>query len=83
MIMPEVRTTMEPWRPLVVDERTAYDLRQQGLLVEDDVNKAPEQDPSADTQVDAAEHEKETQDRRREELGESKSPAKTSSKAKD
>jgi len=44
MIMPEVRTTMEPWKTLVVDDREAYALRQNGLLVEDDKNQAPAQD---------------------------------------
>lgn len=71
--MPTVRTTLDPEHDLVVDERTAYDLRQQGLLVDDDA--APEQDPSAPTteQPDADKAREDRNAARRDELGEDKS----------
>lgn len=70
--MPDVRTTLEPDKVLVVDEREAYGLRQQGLLLEESVDKAPDQDPSApgDTHVDADTARDETNQARREALGE-------------
>lgn len=72
--MPDVRTTLEPDRVLTVDDRTAYDLRQQNLLIEGDVDKAPAQDPAApqDAHKDADQANDERNQARREDLGEDK-----------
>lgn len=79
--MPTVRTTFQPDQDLVVSDREAYDLRTQGLLVDDDA--APEQDPSATTApVDAEQHDKDQAQAKREELGEDKAKAPTRGKTK-
>lgn len=81
--MPDVKTTFDPDRVLVVDEREAYDLRQQGLLVDEDA--APAEDPSAPTgqHPDAAKAQDEANAQRREDLGEDKAKGRSGAKAKD
>lgn len=81
--MPDVRTTFDPDRLLVVDEREAYDLRQQGLLVDQDVDKAPAEDPSTGPHPDAAKAQDEANAQRREDLGEDKAKGRSGAKAKD
>lgn len=81
--MPTVRTTFRPDQDLVVDEREAFGLRQQGLLVEETQDQAPDTDPSAvKDPVDAHEAAKEQNQARREELGEDKSKSRAKSQAK-
>ena len=78
--MPTVRTTLRPDQDLVVDEREAYDLRQQGLLVDND--QAPAQDPAnrADELPDANTAREEQNQAKREQLGEDKAKAKSQAK---
>jgi hypothetical protein len=84
--MPTVRSTLEPDRELVVDERTAWDLKQQNLLVEDDEDQAPDRDPATSNDpvvTDDKAHAKAAEDKkqaRREELGEDKGQAKSQAK---
>lgn len=79
--MPTVRTTFDPDRDLVVDEREAYDLRQQGLLVDEDA--APAEDPSTGPLPDAAKAQDEANAQRRDDLGEDKAKGAKTPKAKD
>lgn len=69
--MPVVRTTMEPWKELVVDDRTYYSLKNQNLLVEEDT-KDEVVDPSMNAAVDADQAHAENQAQAREALGEEK-----------
>lgn len=82
--MPDVRTTLEPDRVLTVDDREAYALRQQNLLVEDDVDKAPTDDPAAPqgAHPDADEARDERNQARREELGDDKGKGRSKTQAK-
>jgi hypothetical protein len=79
--MPTVRTKFNPDQDLVVTDRDAYDLRQQGLLVDDDA--APEQDPSAASDLPDADQAREDRNAaQRESLGEDKAQPKSQAKTK-